>query len=245
MLILAAVSLMWGCAPKETENTQAPVYTGALDIQFEHALGNRTLHLDTSWYVNSAGDSMRMSLFRYYVSNVTLHRNGAQWKVPESYYLIDESYPATKKIALTGLPEGNYDGISFIIGVDSARNMSGAQTGALDPQNDMFWGWASGYIFLKAEGYYMDGIERGFSNHIGGFKYPNNAIRTVQVNFGSSTLTLGAGKRTLTLKANADELFKTPLTISLKDIYSIHSPGPNAVKYADNYFDMFSFVSIQ
>lgn len=245
MLAIFSLSLLWGCKPKEKDDTQAPVYTGALDIQFEHALGSRTLHLDTSWYINSAGDSMRMSLFRYYVSNITLHSNGAQWKIPETYYLIDESYPLTKKIALTGLPEGSYDGISFIIGVDSARNMSGAQTGALDPQNDMFWGWASGYIFLKAEGYYMDSIERGFSNHIGGFKYPYNAIRTAQVNFGSSTLTLGTGKRTLTLKADADELFKTPQTISLKNIYTIHAAGPDAVKYADNYTDMFSLVSIQ
>lgn len=246
LLYLSLVLLLvWSCTPLEKDDTQAPVYTGALDIQLEHVLGNRPLHLDTAWYVNSAGDSLRMSLFRYYISNIALHRNGAQWKIPESYYLIDESYPSTKKISLTGLPEGSYDGISFMIGVDSARNMSGAQTGALDPQNDMFWGWVSGYIFLKAEGYFMDTTERGFSNHIGGFKYPNNAIRTAGVSFGSTALNLATGKKTLTLRADADELFKTPLVISLKDIYTIHAPGVSAVKFADNYADMFSFVSIQ
>lgn len=241
ILLLSVLS----CRQKEVEETIAPTYSGRLNINLNHLVDTNTLHLDTTWYVNAAGDSMRVSLFRYYISNIKLLKGTQGWSINNSYFLVDESMPLTKTIQLRNLPETEYDGIEFVIGVDSARNMSGAQTGALDPQNDMFWGWASGYIFLKAEGYYRDSLERGFSIHVGGFKYPNNAIRKATISFGSQKLYLGAGLKQLNLKANLNEMFKTPLTLSLKNIYSIHEPGANAVKYADNYADMFSFGSIQ
>jgi hypothetical protein len=43
-------------------------------------------------------------------------------------------------------------GIRFLLGVDSARNVSGIQTGALDPARGMFWTWNSGYVMAKIEG---------------------------------------------------------------------------------------------
>lgn len=233
------------CRQKEIEETIAPAYNGRLNINLNHLVDTNTLHLDTSWYINAAGDSMRVSLFRYYISNIVLLKGTQRWTIDNSYFLVDESMPLTKTIQLKNLPGAEFDGIEFIIGVDSARNMSGAQTGALDPQNDMFWGWSSGYIFFKTEGYFRDSLERGFSIHIGGYKYPNNAIRKTTVTFGSQKLYLGAGLKQLNLKVNLNEMFKTPLTLSLKNIYSIHEPGANAVKYADNYADMFSFGSIQ
>lgn len=241
ILLLSVLS----CRQKEVEETIAPTYSGRLNINLNHLVDTNVLHLDTSWYVNAAGDSMRVSLFRYYISNIKLLNGTQSWSINNSYFLVDESMPLTKTIQLKNLPETEYDGIEFIIGVDSARNMSGAQTGALDPQNDMFWGWASGYIFFKAEGYYRDSLERGFSIHVGGFKYPNNAIRKATVSFGSQKLYLGAGLKQLNLKTDLNQMFKTPLTVSLKNIYSIHEAGANAVKYADNYADMFSFGSIQ
>ena len=50
------------------------------------------------------------------------------------------------------MPAGNYNSLSFLLGVDSMHNVSGAQTGALDPANDMFWTWNSGYVMAKMEG---------------------------------------------------------------------------------------------
>lgn len=241
ILLLSVLS----CRQKEVEETTPPVYNGGLNINLNHLVDTNTLHLDTTWYVNAAGDSMRVSLLRYYISNITLLKGTQRWKINNSYFIVDESMPLTKTIQLRNLPGAEFDGIEFIIGVDSARNMSGAQTGALDPQNDMFWSWASGYIFFKTEGYYRDSVERGFSIHVGGYKYPNNAIRTATISFGSQKLYLGAGLKQLNLKADLNEMFKTPLALSLKNIYSIHEPGANAVKYADNYADMFSFGSIQ
>lgn len=54
------------------------------------------------------------------------------------YFLIDASDAGSTTIALQALP-GKYDQVAFTIGVDSIRNISGAQTGALDPGKGMFW----------------------------------------------------------------------------------------------------------
>jgi hypothetical protein len=64
------------------------------------------------------------------------------------YFLVDFSDTTTTTLKLTILPY-LYNRLSFVIGVDSARNVSGAQTGALDPANGMFWTWNTGYIMAK------------------------------------------------------------------------------------------------
>ena len=37
------------------------------------------------------------------------------------------------------------------LGVDSLRNVTGVQTGALDPAMDMYWTWNTGYVMAKLE----------------------------------------------------------------------------------------------
>jgi hypothetical protein len=61
--------------------------------------------------------------------------------------------------------------MEFMIGVDSARNNSGAQTGALDPTNGMFWSWSTGYIMAKFEGTSAQSpaAANALKFHIGGF----------------------------------------------------------------------------
>jgi hypothetical protein len=38
----------------------------------------------------------------------------------------------------------NITAIKFLLGVDSLKNVSGIQTGALDPAKGMFWTWNTG-----------------------------------------------------------------------------------------------------
>ena len=72
--------------------------------------------------------------------------------IPNTYFLVNQDEEASMAIEMDSLPLGLYKSIKFMIGVDSTRNVSGSQTGALDPANGMFWTWNSGYIFLKMEG---------------------------------------------------------------------------------------------
>ena len=143
------------------------------------------------------------------------------------------------------VPDGEYTGISFIIGVDSLHNCSGAQAGALDPVNAMFWTWNTGYIFLKLEGKSPASKSPGniFEYHIGGYKQPTNCIRQVSLAF-KAPLKLNSShlEVELHIKADAAEVLKTPTTIDISQLSSV-TDFHNATTIADNYADMFSVIN--
>ena len=75
------------------------------------------LGLDTVNYVLDNGDKIKVSIFKYYISNIKLtDSDGNVFVEPESYYLIDESNPLSQKITINGVPFKNYTSISFMIG---------------------------------------------------------------------------------------------------------------------------------
>ena len=76
------------------------------------------------------------------------------------------------------------DFISFNLGIDSTTNVSGAMEGDLDPMNNMYWTWQSGYINIKFEGSIDDGVQREY--HLGGYAYPNNALQKVSFKLNKS-----------------------------------------------------------
>ncbi|MEN9332504.1 MAG: hypothetical protein RLZZ94_1594, partial [Bacteroidota bacterium] len=76
------------------------------------------------------------------------------------------------------------DFVSFNLGIDSTINVSGAMEGDLDPMNNMYWTWQSGYINIKFEGSIDDGVQREY--HLGGYAYPNNALQKVNFKLNKS-----------------------------------------------------------
>jgi hypothetical protein len=168
------------------------------------------------------------------------------YEMPESYFLVDESNQATTKLEIPDVPGGAYTSVRFTVGVDSARNVNGAQTGALDPVNGMFWNWSSGYIFFKLEGTSLASTQVGNSYvyHIGGFKDANNtnAIREIEINFmGDSLIVDGTREAEIHVLADVLKVFSTPNPISIAAINTQMAPGGNALLIADNYKKMFSF----
>jgi hypothetical protein len=161
----------------------------------------------------------------------------------DEYFLIDEEEPLSKQIALKNIPFGKYQSMTFILGVDSLSNCSGAQSGALDPTKAMFWAWNTGYIFLKMEGRAAASKSRGhfYEYHIGGFKKPNNCIRSVTLNFKDIFEVSTKKSAILHLKADALELFKTPTTVDFATLSAI-TDFHNATTIADNYADMFQVL---
>jgi len=245
LIFPVAVLLLAGCKKKEDGPVVSP-FKASAKISFQHVFGTSPLVLSNQWYVNAANDSVRISMLKYYISNITLKSGGQSFVVPESYFLIDEAEPASKTILLSGLPPVSFDEIEFLIGVDSAKNASGAHTGALDVIHNMYWGWASGYICSKLEGYFIDSVESGFSFHVGGFNYPNNASRKVSISFNGEKLPAAElNPPTLVLKTDVSEYFKNPVTLDLKQYNSVHSPSATGNMLADNYTDMFGFVAVQ
>lgn len=221
---------------------------GMLSIAFKHYVDNQILNLDSTTYKNSLGQTFTVGNFKYYISNIHLinvnlptgQASGKEF-ISNDYFLVNEDEEKSKKIILNNIPNGTYTSISFTIGVDSIHNCSGAQSGALDPANAMFWAWNSGYIFLKLEGKssFSKSPANIFEYHIGGYKFPSNAIRVVTLKL-EQPLTIENNKISdINIKVNAAEVLKTPTDIDFTKMPTV-TDSNNATTIADNYKDMFS-----
>ncbi len=241
---VAIVFLCLAICVVATAFKRQPQPVGSLIISFNHVVGNIPLVLDTVQYKNEIGQPYTITKFKYYISNIHLYKTDGSLISIDKYCLINEDEPDSKTITLTDIPVAQFTGMDFMIGVDSLHNCSGAQPGALDPVNAMFWAWNTGYIFLKLEGKAAASKSPGhmFEYHIGGYQQPTNCIRTVSLNF-PRTLTIGRDKE-IVLKADAGEILKRPTTIDFSKLSSV-TDFHNATTIADNYVDMFSILGVK
>ena len=134
-----------------------------------------------------------------------------------------------------------------MIGVDSTRNVSGAQTGALDPNNGMFWTWNSGYIMAKMEGRSPSSTQPFgiILFHMGGFagQYATQRWCTPAFNTLTSNVT-ATTTSTIHIKADIGEWFQAPVTVGFAAMNNVTTAGAQAAQIADNYADMFSVTGI-
>ena len=201
-------------------------------------------------YVNFFGQTFRVSTFKFYIHGIALINtdSGRIFTISaDKYFLVDCKDSASARIQIAVLPF-KYNRIAFMVGVDSARNVSGAQTGALDPALGMFWSWNSGYVMAKLEGTSPNSSGPGnrFEYHIGGFQEPDNVIKEVTLLFPfGQSIDLQPGKTTeMTISADVYDWFYNPHDIRLDVVQFIHSPGPLAKQVSENYSKMFTVTDI-
>ncbi len=221
----------------------ATIATGNLKIRFEAMVDTNVLALGSQMYTNQAGNTFNVTTYQYYISNIKLTKSdGSVWIETNSYHLIDYSDDATTLLNLANVPFGNYTAIAFTIGVDSLRNVSGAQTGDLDPSKGMFWSWNSGYIMAKFEGTSPQSTANAqkLTFHIGGFSGTNNVIKTIAPSFNNDTAKVTASvSPEIHIANNLLEWFDTPTAIDFSVTNTVHMPGSVAKSIANNYADMF------
>jgi hypothetical protein len=225
-----------------------PAPAGMVKLELKNMVDTSLLYLDTVLYILDNGDKLRVSMYKYYISNVQLMRSDSTFFTESySYHLVDQSQEATKSITIDSVPEGDYIGIRFMIGVDSAHNVSGTQSGDLDPAKGMFWAWNTGYIMAKLEGTSQQSTSPGNSVglHIGGFKGAYSALKTVSPSFnGSHALVTTSHAPIIHVKCDLAEWFKNPAAFSFSSTSVVTTVGPNSKMIADNYADMFSVTGI-
>lgn len=218
-----------------------PVAQRSLVISLQHMIGTNELVLGNP-FVNSTGDTISVQRFKYYLSNFSITDDkGKIIPLPGTYFLIDEADPSSKTISLS-VPDISITAIGFLIGVDSMKNVSGIQTGVLDPLKGMFWTWNSGYVMAKIEGRSPASTIAGqsFTYHIGGFRAPMSVLRPL-------TFPIQGNDRpkNIVISADINQWFKGRSELKIAETPVCHSPGPLAVRIADNYSTMFSINSVQ
>ena len=216
-------------------------------LGFNSCVGNELFRFDTVTYTNSLGQPFVITNFKYYISNIQLTDiNGQVYIDKEGYYLIDFRDSSNIFLTLKDIEAGPYTKISFTIGVDSLHNCSGAQEGALDPVNAMFWTWNTGYIFLKMEGKSTASKSPGhiFEYHIGGYKEPNNSIRRVTLDIPPPKDSGFYKIEYVGVISDVEKLLSANNIIDFSKLSSV-TDFHNAKMIADNYKEMFRISFIE
>jgi hypothetical protein len=245
--LLSALLVLGFVAACNDKDAPATEITGTVKLSFSNTVNGSPMVLTTQTYTNPTGENYTISKFKYYITNIEVSNGSAKAMEKDSYHLVDQSIASSQSFNIS-MGVNNYTTVSFLLGVDSTRNVSGAQTGALDPLNDMFWTWNSGYIMAKMEGNSPVSTQplNKVEYHIGGFSGANNVLKKI-------TLTMPAGKtlnvresKTSEIKITADfaRWWQNPNTITIATLPVCTTPGAQAKQIADNYANMFTLTDV-
>lgn len=220
---------------------------GTLQLVFRNMVNGRPLVLNDSSYSNPSGESFTISKLKYYISHSFLGIPGGKNTSDKGYYLINQQIDSSLTISFT-MPENSYDRIGFLAGVDSIRNTNGAQTGALDPLNDMFWTWNTGYIMFKLEGKSSQSkvVNSKVEYHLGGFKGENSVLNNIALPLpAGQLLKIKKGKTTVVMiDVNLDQLWQGNLALKISDTPVCSSPGLLARQIAGNFSKAFTVTAV-
>lgn len=246
LLLLAA------CQKKDDPPVPPPTTdlgTGTVQFRYTPVVGDQPLVLGTKTYANAAGDSFNVVMHKYFVSNFSLIDSaGKETALPKAYFLVDAD--SLRTVSISGVSGGQYTKLSFLIGVDSARNVSGAQDGDLNPAGrarGMFWDWNTGYITAKMEGtspQSTDPAGHSLVYHIGTYSGKFSALRRVTLDL-PKTLTVQRGTNpTLQVQSDLKAWFNGTPPISFSQGSTVMEGNATSKKIADNYATAYKVVRI-
>lgn len=218
---------------------------GVLKITFINVVKKEPMVLRTNTYTNPFNESYSINKFKYYISNISLQSSLNNFDEKESYHLINQDDSSSLNFSFA-VPAGTYNSITFLLGVDSMHNVSGAQTDALDPVNDMFWTWNSGYVMAKMEGTSpASPLNNIFEFHIGGYSGINKVLKNIQLQLSSNALIIHQDKTSeILIACDANAWWQKPNDIKISQHQNITSPGILAKKISDNYSKMFAIKEV-
>ena len=198
---------------KDNPPPSVPATSGGLTLDFSYYFDSAKLVFSNAWYANAAGNIMNVENLQYFISDIKLVKSdGSVYTCPGliggmGYFsYMDAQLDTFSHIKLTGIPNGNYTGLYFYIGLDTMQNMADMLPN-LDIYNNMAWPMGSGgYHFLKMEGHYANAKDTiGYTVHIG---EEAHIIKVKQI--AKSFTISGGGVVHLPLQMNVAGWFKNP-----------------------------------
>ena len=257
-ILLFTTLIFSSCSSDEAEPETNPDGKGDLVFYFDNTVGNELLALNNTTYKNSSGENFRVTGLSYYVSNFKLQKkDGGEYVVPQdsSYFLINASDKNSYEVRLENVPVGDYSGVTFILGVDSARTVSSSdkRKGVLDiatgqPGASMFTSTNDGYTFLKLEGTSVSAASGKFEYQIKGFGGATtrtvNNIKTINIPFTGTIASVTTSKSPEAhLLINILKIFDGATKVSIAGLPQATTPALTAT-LANNYTTMFTLDHI-
>lgn len=247
--VLLAGLLVISACKREQENvlpeggmpgTNTTTAKGSFEVHFNNVVKEEDLSLGNKYYTTEDGDTYRITHFNYYISNIMFNAaDGSRYAEPESYHLVKEDVAGSQLITIGNVPAGEYNSVSFIIGVDYYRNVGGARTGDLDTAKGMFMGEGKGYIMAMMAGFAPRSGNGALKYHIGGYEGTYNTIKSVTLQF-EKPMTVDGNTMHVYINADAAKWFDGVHAIDFATLPSVDTIGPGAKMIAENYAHMFS-----
>lgn len=271
-------SLLFSACTDNDDEVEPDNQVGEVVIKFDNKVGTSEMRLSelgsTDYaYTTTSGQTFNLTRFGYYISKIKLEGpNGELYEDQmnvspnpdevKGYYHVLESTPSSQRITLENVPAGQYNRITFTVGIEEEGVQEGAAGGVLDPaEGAWFWNWNAGYIAFAVEGASPSSPQQ-FEDFGGGFFIPENAF---QIHVGGwKDITPAPGEqqrfvnnnRTITLDFDSrvtvsdrlrpeahivvDALSALGEGINFEQSFSVHAPIKGA-PFADNLPSAFIF----
>lgn len=220
----------------------------AFQLSFEHEVAGQDLVMFTQWYDCAAGHKFQVHRLKYYLSGFNFQKaDGNEFQTGLVQY-IDLEDPSTLTMLLQEVPQGEYTGMSFIIGLDAFTNVTGGLPNTTTNIN-MEWPLPGdqGYHYMKLEGRYDSlgmGVIKNFNLHTGATGGNQNYV-LVQLQFGNSVNVTG-GTWNIHLMMDLNEWLQNP------NVYDFETFGPMIMANQDaqqllkeNGADVFTVKAIE
>lgn len=235
--------LVQGCCVPFTQAQKQSLQT--YHLSFSATVNGSPFSFD-SVYRNHFGEAFRVRNFRYYISHIRLvYTDGKTISSHLAPHLVNDADSSSEQLVITA-PKGSLAAIRFLLGIDSATNVNGVQSGDLDPAKGMFWIWNTGYIMARLEGSSPASKAPGkqYSYDIGGYKSGENAAReislTIEPAVSRQSSAISHKTSAFIITADIGRWFYGKNDIRISEQPMCHSPGNFAMQIADNYAAMFS-----
>ncbi len=226
--------------PKGEGNASAIPALVKLKASFNYDGNNLTLNQVVN---DQLGRAIKIELFKFYLSNIYLHyTQGGSVKAEDVLLFNFNSATGTEFFLKT--TSGNFNGISFGIGLDAQQNASDPSTfeanHPLSVLQNTYWTWATKYRFImldgKGDGDGDSNLNDLFSYHAG----DDLLYNTIQFNLPTFQLKSNTIP-TIEISVDLDKVFfGTNGAIDFVSESSTHSTNPTAFKFAGNFSNALS-----
>jgi hypothetical protein len=166
-LFLLGGILIYSCQEK-----QKPPKHIFLSLDFDHRINNKAIVLNTQYYTNAANNNYRISEIKYFISALHLYRDGAKISVIQNsgIHYVDIADRNTLKWDISqNIPEGRYDSIEFIFGLNEIDNQTYRFNNP--PEANMAWTQllGGGYHYMMLNGWFQQGdtMDMPLNIHLG------------------------------------------------------------------------------
>jgi hypothetical protein len=228
------IFLLYACSNISLGQSKAIVH-----ICFEH-LFQETPILADSTFIQMDTDSLRFRQWKYYVGNMYLNEHPVSFETEK--YLLVNGLDGNRCYTGETL-SGKYNLLRFRIGIDSADQATGARSGSLDPLNNMYWTWNSGYIAFKLEGESSKApppLYR-FEHHLGGYRSYQSFQPQIDLLREQPMVISPDKENRLTIRVELDKYWQDKSTSSIRNIPIIMQPGAAARAQAAAVSSLFSW----